>query len=51
MSLCCILVSYHDLEQRLGTKLNDIYSFKNSSINTKEMNTYSKDKTHKSKKR
>ena len=40
-----------DLEQRLEKKLIDVNSFNNSINNIKEMITYFKDKTYKSKKR
>ena len=38
-----------DLEQRLEKKINDVNSFNNSINNNKEMITYFKDKTNKSK--
>ena len=40
-----------DLEKRLDKKINDVNSFNNHVNNIKEMITYFKDKTHKSKKR
>ena len=40
-----------DLEKRLEKKINDVNSFKNHVKNIKEMITYFKDKTNKSKKR
>ena len=40
-----------DLEQRLERKLNDVKSFNNSINNIKEMITYFKDKSNKSKKK
>ena len=40
-----------DLEQRLEKKFNDVNSFNNSINNIKEMITFFKDKTNKSKKR
>ena len=40
-----------DLEKRLEKKINDVNSFNNHVINIKEMITYFKDKTNKSKKR
>ena len=38
-----------DLEKRLEKKINDVNSFNNHVKNIKEMNTYFKDKNHKSK--
>ena len=40
-----------DLEKRLEKKINDVNSFNNHVNNIKEMITYFKDKTNKSKKR
>ena len=40
-----------DLEQRFEKNLNDVYSFNNHINNIKEMITYFKDKSNKSKKK
>ena len=44
-------LEFIDLEQKLEKRLEDGNSFNNSIINIKEINTYFKDKNHKSKKK
>ena len=46
-----LLTPDQDLEQRPEKKVNDAISFNNSTNNIKEINTYFKDKNHKSRKK